>query len=126
MKRELREYRKHPRYTKIIAMECKIEEFPEDISGEKARLKKGNNFRATTINVSEAGILINYDFIVPERTLLKISINDKALSPKKIIFLARVTWAKRNAYKIFGRFAAGLHLEKVNKVDLARLIEHFS
>ena len=126
MKKESREFRKHPRYTKIIQMECRIERFPEDLTGDKAKLKEGDNFRATTINVSETGMLINYDFLLPERTLLKMSVNDKTFGDKKISFFARVTWTKRNAYKIFGRFAAGLHLEKADKDDIARLVEHFS
>jgi hypothetical protein len=125
-KRESRESRKHPRYTKIIQMNCRIEHFPDDLIGDKAKLKEGDSFRATTINVSETGMLINYDFLLPERTLLKMSVSDKTFGVKKISFFARVTWTKRNAYKIFGRFAAGLHLEKADKDDIAMLVEHFS
>src|ERR1035437_6230081 len=74
-KRESRESRKHPRYTKIIQMNCRIEHFPDDLIGDKAKLKEGDSFRATTINVSETGMLINYDFLLPERTLLKMSVS---------------------------------------------------
>ncbi|MCE5299698.1 MAG: PilZ domain-containing protein [Spirochaetia bacterium] len=125
MKKERRESRKHPRYTKIIQMECEVERFPDDLSGEKAKLKSGDTFRATTINVSETGMLINYDFLLPERTIIKISVNDRAF-PKKIEFLARITWTKRNAYKIFGRFAAGLQYEDADSDDIMKLVEHFA
>jgi hypothetical protein len=126
MKKEMKESRKHPRYTKIIQMDCLVERFPDDVVGEKAKLKTGDNFRATTINVSETGMLINCDFLLPERTLIKMTVNDRSFSDKKLSFKARIAWTKRNAYKIFGRYAAGLHLEKGDKEDIERLVEHFN
>lgn len=126
MKKEMKESRKHPRYTKIIQMDCTIERFPDDITGEKAKLKVGENFRATTINVSETGMLINCDFLMPERTVIRMTVNDRSFSGKKLSFTARIAWTKRNAYKIFGRYAAGLHMEQADKDDIQRLVEHFS
>lgn len=126
MKKEIRESRKHPRYTKIINIDCEVKKFPEDLMGEKAKLKEGSNFRATTINVSQTGLLINYDFILPERTIIEITVNDKLISDKTIRFLACIAWTKRNAYKIFGRYAAGLHIEKAEQEEIDRLVEHFS
>jgi hypothetical protein len=126
MKKEMKEARKHPRYTKIIQMDCIIESFPDDIVGEKAKLKVGENFRSTTINVSETGMLINCDFLMPERTTIRMTVNDRSFSGKGLSFSARIAWTKRNAYKIFGRYAAGLHIEEANRDDVARLVEHFS
>ena len=37
-----------------------------------------------------------------------------------------IAWTKRNAYKIFGRFAAGLHIEEGDKKDVDKLVEHFN
>ncbi len=121
-----KEARKHPRYTKIIQMDCEVDRFPDDLTGEKAKLKVGGNFRATTINVSETGMLINCDYLLPERTTLKIVVNDKSFSGKKLSFTGRIAWTKRNAYKIFGRYACGLHIDKANQDDIERLVEHFS
>jgi hypothetical protein len=127
MKRELKESRKHPRYTKIIQMDCLVERFPDDTTGDnKSKLKTGDNFRSTTINVSETGMLINCDFLLPERTLIKMTVNDRSFTGKKLSFKARIAWTKRNAYQIFGRYAAGLHLEKGDKEDIERLVEHFN
>jgi len=123
---EGREYRKHPRYTKIIQIDCMVKHFPEDLTGEKAKLKEGEAFRATTINVSQSGMLINYDFILPERTQVEVRINDSSVTDHEILFSVRIAWTKRNAYKIFGRFAAGLHIEKGNPEDIEKLVEHFS
>ncbi|HRU39281.1 MAG TPA: PilZ domain-containing protein, partial [Candidatus Goldiibacteriota bacterium] len=106
MKKEIREARKHPRYTKIIQVECTVSKFPDDLVGDKAKLKEGDTFRATTINVSQTGILINYDFLLPERTVIDLTVNDEAVTKKPIKFRTRIAWTKRNAYKIFGRFAA--------------------
>jgi hypothetical protein len=126
MKKEIRESRKHPRYTKIIQVECTVDRFPDDLMGEKAKLKEGETFRATTINVSQTGMLINYSFILPERTTLKIEVNDEAVTKKTMRFKTRIAWTKRNAYKIFGRYAAGLHIEEGNKDDINKLVEHFN
>ena len=123
---EGREYRKHPRYTKIIQVECEVKRFPDDVYGDKAKIKEGQTFRATTINVSEAGMLINYDFILPERTLITVKVNDPSISEKEMKFDVRIAWTKRNAYKIFGRFAAGLHLEQAKKEEIEKLVEHFN
>lgn len=126
MKKESREARKHPRYTKIIQIECTVNRFPDDLMGDKAKLKVGETFRATTINVSQTGMLINYDFLLPERTSLDIVVNEEAVSKKPMHFKTRIAWTKRNAYKIFGRFAAGLHIEEGNKKDINKLVEHFN
>lgn len=126
MKKETRESRKHPRYTKIIQIECTVNRFPDDLMGDKAKLKEGETFRATTINVSQTGMLINYDFILPERTSLDIVVNEELISKKPMYFKARIAWTKRNAYKIFGRYAAGLHIEEGDKKDIDKLVEHFN
>ncbi len=126
MKKEIREARKHPRYTKIIQVECTVSKFPDDLVGDKAKLKEGDTFRATTINVSQTGILINYDFLLPERTVIDLTVNDEAVTKKPIKFRTRIAWTKRNAYKIFGRFAAGLHIEEGDKKDIDKLVEHFN
>ncbi len=121
-----RDYRRHPRYTKIINVECEIKRFPDDVFGEKSKLKEGQTFRATTINVSQAGMLINYDFILPERTLISAKIKDPSISDKEMEFEVRIAWTKRNAYKIFGRYAAGLHIEEGKKEEIEKLVEHFN
>jgi hypothetical protein len=76
--------------------------------------------------VSQTGMLINYDFILPERTSLKIVVNEEAVSKKPMHFKVRIAWTKRNAYKIFGRYAAGLHIEEGDKKDINKLVEHFN
>ncbi|HDQ26075.1 MAG TPA: PilZ domain-containing protein [bacterium] len=126
MKREIRETRKHPRYTKILNIDCKALRFPDDIMGEKSKIKEGGTFRATTINVSQTGVLINCDFILPERTTIEITVSDPAITKKPITLKTRIAWTKRNAYKIFGRYAAGLHIEEGNKGDIDMLVEHFN
>jgi hypothetical protein len=126
MKKESKESRKHPRYTKIIQIECTVGRFPDDLMGDKAKLKEGETFRATTINVSQTGMLINYDFLLPERTGLDIVVNEESVSKKPIHFKTRIAWTKRNAYKIFGRYAAGLHIEEGDKKDIDKLVEHFN
>ena len=126
MKKENREFRKHPRYTKILQVECTVSRFPDDLMGDKAKLKEGETFRATTINVSQTGMLINYDFLLPERTQLDVTVSEESISKKPMHFKTRIAWTKRNAYKIFGRFAAGLHIEEGEKKDIDKLVEHFN
>jgi hypothetical protein len=128
MKKQFKESRKFPRYTKIIQVECKVKSFPEDLIDKKAKVKEGETFRATTINVSQSGILINYDYILPERTELELTVTDEAITSKNnpMKFDVKIAWTKRNAYKIFGRFSAGLHIIKGNKEDIDRLVEHFN
>lgn len=128
MKKQYKESRKFPRYTKIIHVECTVKNFPGDLIDKKAKIKEGETFRATTINVSQSGILINYDYILPERTVLELSVSDEAIASRSnpMKFEVRIAWTKRNAYKIFGRFSAGLHIIKGNKEDIDKLVEHFN
>jgi len=128
MKKQYKESRKFPRYTKIIHVECTVKNFPEDLIDKKAKIKEGETFRATTINVSQSGILINYDYILPERTTLELAVTDDAIASRSnpMKFEVRIAWTKRNAYKIFGRFSAGLHIIKGNKADIEKLVEHFN
>jgi hypothetical protein len=126
MKKPERELRRSERKTKIINIDCTVEKFPDDIYGEKAKLNVGDSFRATTINVSETGMLVNCDFILPERTILKIEIPGGEVKEEKIILKASIIRTKRNAYKIFGRYAVGLHITEGKKEDIKKLIEHFN
>lgn len=128
MKKQYKELRKFPRYTKIIQVECTVKNFPEDLIDKKAKIKEGETFRATTINVSQSGILINYDYILPERTTLYLTITDDAIASKSkpIKFEVKIAWTKKNAYKIYGRFSAGLNIIKGDKEDIDKLVEHFN
>ncbi|PKL90691.1 MAG: hypothetical protein CVV21_11690 [Candidatus Goldiibacteriota bacterium HGW-Goldbacteria-1] len=126
MKKDEREARKHPRFTKILNISAVLDRFPDDLTGEKSKLKQGESFRATTINVSEEGMLINCDFLLPERTTLKLEIHENAIAEDKFNLLVRIEWTKRNAYKIFGRYSAGLHILEGEKKHIEKLIEHFN
>ncbi|MCX8093926.1 MAG: PilZ domain-containing protein [Candidatus Goldbacteria bacterium] len=128
MKKQYKELRKFPRYTKIIQVECIVKSFPDDLIDKKSKIKPGETFRATTINVSQSGILINYDYILPERTILDLFVTDETIASKNnpMKFEVKIAWTKRNAYKIFGRFSAGLHIIKGNKEDIDKLVEHFN
>ncbi|MFP4465895.1 MAG: PilZ domain-containing protein [Candidatus Goldiibacteriota bacterium] len=126
MKKPEKESRRHPRYTQILGVSCKVKHFPDDITGEKSKLHTGESFRATTINVSADGMLINCDFLFPERTTITVSVHDKAIDNEKFEILCRIEWTKRNAYKIFGRYAAGLHIIEGSRDKILKLIKHFS
>ncbi len=126
MKKPERESRKYPRYTKILGVSCVVREFPMEVTGEKAKLKPGESFRATTINVSEEGVLLNCDFLFPDRTIIDITVHDDAVASEKFVIKGRIEWTKRNAYKIFGRYSAGVHIIEGQKEHIKKLIEHFS
>ena len=119
------EHRRAPRSTKILDVDCAVEKYPEDLYGEKAKLKVGDTFRAKTINVSETGVLINCDYLFPERTILSLKIPGGKVTEEQIRLKASIAWTKRNAYKIFGRYAAGLHIIEAKKEDIKKLVEHF-
>jgi hypothetical protein len=126
MKKPERDARKHPRFTKILNVSCTLDRFPDDLTNEKSKLQPGESFRATTINVSEDGMLLNCDFLFPERTTLDIIIHDNAVAEEKFVIKGRIEWTKRNAYKIFGRYSAGLHIVEGDSKLVARLIAHFN
>ena len=126
MKPPENEHRRAPRYTKILNVECKVTRFPDDLTGEKSKLKINETFRATTINVSETGLLINCDFLLPERTSVTVNFPAGEVLEKKSTIMASIAWTKRNAYKIFGRYAAGLHITEGKKEDIDKLVEHFT
>ncbi len=125
MKNPDKEARKAKRETKIIPVDCVVEKFPPDIYGEKFKLKVGDSFRGTTINVSETGMLINCDFVLPERTIIKIIIPGGEIKETQIELKASIVRVKRNAYKIFGRYAVGLQIIEGKKEDIEKLIKHF-
>ncbi len=125
MKKPDKEARRAKRETKIIPVDCVVEKFPPDIYGEKFKLKPGDSFRGTTINVSETGMLINCDFVLPERTTIKVTIPGGEIKDTKIELKASIVRVKRNAYKIFGRYAVGLQIIEGKKEDIEKLIKHF-
>ena len=126
MKEPGNDHRRAPRYTKIINVECTVNRFPDDITGEKSKLKENETFRATTINVSSTGMLVNCDFLLPERTTLTVTFPAGDILANKSAVKVSIAWTKRNAYKIFGRYAAGLHITEGKKEDIEKLVAHFT
>jgi hypothetical protein len=125
MKKPENEHRRAERHTKIINVECEVGRFPDDITGDKAKLKEGQSFRATTINVSETGMLVNCDFLFPERTTLKVVFPAGEILENQAKVKVEIAWTKRNAYKLFGRYSAGLHIVEAKKTDIEKLVQYF-
>jgi len=125
MKKPEHESRRAPRYTQIIDCDCKVDSFPEDLMSTNMPLKQGESFRAKTINVSTNGMLINCDYNLPERTILKIIIPAGEVTNEKFHLSVRIAWFKRNAYKLFGRYAAGLQIIEGDKLNIQKLIDYF-
>ena len=125
MKKPEHESRRTPRYTQIIDVDCRIDSFPDELMAVNMPLKQGESFRAKTINVSESGMLVNCDYSLPERTVLKIIIPAGEVTEEKFHLTVRIAWLKRNAYKLFGRYAAGLHIIDGDKLNIQKLIDYF-
>ena len=125
MKKTETEHRRAERFTKIINVDCEVKRFPDDLVGEKAKLKVGESFRATTINVSATGMLVNCDFLLPERTTLIITFPSGEVLESRAKVVCEIAWTKRNAYKLFGRYAAGIHIVEALASDIEKLVKHF-
>jgi hypothetical protein len=125
MKKQGNDHRRAQRFTQIINVDCTIKRFPDDIMGEKAKLKEGGSFRATTINVSATGMLINCDFLLPDRTTLIVTFPAGEVLEERAKIVAEIAWTKRNAYKLFGRYAAGIHIVEALATDIEKLVKHF-
>jgi hypothetical protein len=124
MKATVNENRRAQRHTEIINVDCVLDSLPEDISSEKTVLKRGESFRARTINVSETGMLINLGYLIPERTIIEITVHEGAVVESEIKLKASVVWTKRNAYRLFGRYAAGVRIVNGDKTGIRKLIEN--
>jgi len=73
-------------------------------------------FEARTVNVSNDGILINCDADVLQRTRLELKLRAPA-DGHVIKVEAEVAWSRKNSINLFGRFAAGLRILRIDDRD---------
>ena len=126
MKKVEDDHRRAERHTEIIDVDCVLDSFPSDLTSEKTVLQRGESFRAKTINVSETGMLINLGYLFPEQTIIEITVPGGQMTENQFKLKAKIAWTKRNAYKLFGRYAAGVHIVEGNKNYIKKLIQHFT
>lgn len=119
------EKRTAPRTTTIIPVKCII-------VGPRAsaplsfrtRQAQGSEFPAKTINVSQEGLLINCESDLTVGTQLQISLSAPT-DGHSIQLHADVSWSRKNAINLFGRYAAGLKIKQIDEKDRAILTDFF-
>ena len=103
--------------TAIVPVNCRV------LSGGSSALpsQRGSglasgSFEARTINVSNDGILINCDADILQRTRMELTL--RAPADGHIIKVdTEVAWSRKNSINLFGRFAAGLRILKIDDRD---------
>jgi hypothetical protein len=114
------------RTTAIVPVTCRM------VSGGTSALPSqrgpGSNattFTARTVNVSEDGILINCDVDILQRARLELSL--KAPADDHVIRVeAEVAWSRKNSINLFGRYAAGLRIVRIDDRDHGILKSFFA
>ncbi len=125
MKKTVREQRRATRLTRLVPIDCTLDAYPQDLINEKHLIKRGDGFRAKTINVSKTGMLLNLNYLFPERTTLDIKVPAGEATPIQFTMKVRVAWTKKNAYRIFGRYSAGVRIISGEKKFIKKLVDFF-
>ena len=119
------EKRTAPRTTTVMPVKCIIigHQASAPLSFRTAQAE-GSEFPAKTINVSKEGILINCDSDLTVGTRLQI-VMTAPTDGHQIHLHADVAWSRKNAMNLFGRYAAGLEIRKIEPEDRLLLTEYF-
>lgn len=120
------EKRSSPRITAVIPVVCKVIKYGQnDLPSYRQITAKRVEFPAKTINVSRDGVLIhsNLDLIV--RTQLALTMTSPT-DGHPIRLTAEVAWSRHNSIELFGKFAAGLRVKRINGLDRLILTDFFN
>ncbi len=73
-------------------------------------------FTARTVNLSRDGLLINSDADLLPQTQMELTLS--APTDGHVIRIhGEVAWSRRNSINLFGRYAAGLKIRKIDEAD---------
>lgn len=93
-------------------------------SNQRATPENSPEFDAKTINVSQGGMLLNTEMDLWPRTELELTLRSP-LDGRPMRITAEVTWSRRNAINLFGRYGAGVKFKRINEKDRVALQEFF-
>ena len=120
------EKRSSPRITAVIPVVCRVMKYgPNDLPSLRHVTAKPSEFQAKTINVSRDGVLIHSNLDLIPRAQLAMSMN----SPNDghpIRLTAEVAWSRHNSIELFGKYAAGLRVKRINGLDRLILTDFFN
>ena len=120
------EKRTAPRTTTVVPVQCIIIGHQASAPlGIRTTQAKGTEFSAKTINVSKEGILINSNSDLTIGTQLEV-VMTAPTDGHQIHVYTDVAWSRKNAINLFGRYAAGLKIKKIEPKDRVLLTEYFT
>ncbi len=73
-------------------------------------------FAARTVNLSREGLLINSDADLLPQTQMELTLSAPT-DGHAIRIHGEVAWSRRNSINLFGRYAAGLKIRKIDEAD---------
>lgn len=110
--------------TTVVPVNCRVlGAGPAALPSLRGAAAKGE-FPARTVNLSRDGLLINSesDLLVSTRMELTLS---APTDGHLIRIQTEVAWSRRNSINLFGRYAAGLKIRKIDDGDLKLLSGFF-
>ncbi len=118
------EGRRAKRITKVLPVECRIVDLADNRLA-KHILSEGDIFGGRTINISKTGLQVHSDYELDPKTVVEIQMALSHKDKAKIRLTAKVAWAKRNAFDIYGRWAMGMHILSAKPSDMESLWQFF-
>jgi len=120
------EKRSSPRITAVIPVTCKVIRYgPNDLPSYRLITAKRIEFPAKSINVSRDGVLIHSNLDLIPRTQLALTMNSPT-DGHPIRLTADVAWSRHNSIDLFGKYAAGLKVKRINGLDRLILTDFFN
>lgn len=96
---------------------------PAALPSLRGALPRGD-FSARTVNLSREGLLINSDSDLLPQTQMELTLSAPT-DGHLIRILTEVAWSRRNSINLFGRYAAGLKIRKIDEADRKMLSGFF-
>lgn len=88
---------------------------PAALPSLRGSLPRGE-FSARTVNLSRDGLLINSDADLLSQTQIEITLSAPT-DGHLIRIQGEVAWSRRNSINLFGRYAAGLKIRRIDEAD---------
>ena len=86
---------------------------------------KEEDFRAQLINVSWTGAQVYSNKAIDDRSSVDLEL-DSLDGSHKVVYKGKVVWARKNPMKAMGRFAYGIHFDKVSTEQVKFLENNYS
>ena len=110
--------------TTVIPVNCRVVGAgPAALPSLRGALPRGE-FTARTVNLSRDGLLINSDADLLPQTQMELTLSAPT-DGHLIRIQGEVAWSRRNSINLFGRYAAGLKIRKIDDADRKMLTGFF-